>query len=127
MIIEAMKQALEVLEFAKAHGEFEQGSGVLHEINNSSTTLRQAIAEAEKQEPVGFYDAENNDLRQEIPMGEDGDWWQPVYTHPQPKREPLTDEHILNLARGHYNPHQRPEISFARAIEAAHGIKEKNT
>ena len=41
-----------------------------------------------------------------------------------PQRKPLTDEQILNVARDHYNPHQRPEISFARAIEAAHGIKE---
>ena len=40
------------------------------------------------------------------------------------RHEPLTDEEILNLARNHYNPHQRAEISFARAIEAAHGIKE---
>ena len=39
------------------------------------------------------------------------------------QRKPLTDEEILSIARDHYNPHQRPEISFARAIEAAHGIK----
>jgi len=32
---------------------------------------------------VGFYDVENKDIRLEIPMGEDGDWWQPVYTHKQ--------------------------------------------
>jgi hypothetical protein len=37
----------------------------------------------------------------------------------------LTDEEILELARDHYSPHQRPEISFARAIEAK--LKEKNT
>ena len=42
----------------------------------------------------------------------------------KPQRKPLTDEEILTVARDHYNPHQRPEISFARAIEAAHGIKE---
>ena len=46
-----------------------------------------------------------------------------LYTTP-PQRKPLTDEEILTVARDHYNPHQRPEISFARAIEAAHGIKE---
>jgi hypothetical protein len=46
-----------------------------------------------------------------------------VYTAPQ-QRKPLTDEQILNSARDHYNSHQRAEISFARAIEAAHGIKE---
>jgi len=43
---------------------------------------------------------------------------------PDQQRKPLTDEEILTVARDHYNPHQRPEISFARAIEAAHGIKE---
>ena len=42
----------------------------------------------------------------------------------RPQRKPLTDEEILAIAQGHYNPYQRPEISFARAIEAAHGIKE---
>ena len=40
------------------------------------------------------------------------------------QRKPLTDEQILTVFRDHYNPYQRPEISFARAIEAAHGIKE---
>jgi hypothetical protein len=42
-------------------------------------------------------------------------------TTPQ-QLKPLTDEQILNVARDHYNPNQRAEISFARAIEAAHGI-----
>jgi hypothetical protein len=46
-----------------------------------------------------------------------------AYGYPS-QRKPLTDEQILNVARDHYNLHQRPEISFARAIEAAHGIKE---
>ena len=53
--------------------------------------------------------------------------WSPLYATPQPaqvERKPLTDEQILNLARDHYNPHQRSEISFARAIEQAHNIKE---
>jgi hypothetical protein len=47
------------------------------------------------------------------------------YTAP-PKREwvGLTDEEILAVARDHYNPHQRSEISFAKAIEAK--LKEKN-
>ena len=51
----------------------------------------------------------------------------PLYTSP-PASKPLvglTDEEILAVARNHYNPHQRAEISFARAIEAK--LKEKNT
>ena len=49
----------------------------------------------------------------------------PLYTNPQPKREPLTDEQIL-----HYGPGEEgavwsyeDQLYFARAIEAAHNIK----
>ena len=49
--------------------------------------------------------------------------WDALDTTPQ-QRKPLTDEQIFEVARDHYNPNQRAEISFARAIEAAHGIKE---
>lgn len=55
-----------------------------------------------------------------------------VYTTP-PQRKPLTDEEIMEIADGclvgataWHNPELDP-IKFARAIEAAHGIKEKNT
>ena len=48
---------------------------------------------------------------------------EPVYTTP-PQRKPLTDEQIKHLAIDVYSPHQEPLIVFARAIEAAHGIKE---
>ena len=48
---------------------------------------------------------------------------QPLYTHPQPKREPLTDEQIdaimTPLTRG--VPYSWR--AFARAIEQAHNIK----
>ena len=49
----------------------------------------------------------------------------PVYTHPQPKAEPLTDEQIQaiwNTASGTV-PGWSRHIAYARAIEAAHGIK----
>jgi len=51
----------------------------------------------------------------------------PLYTSPPAQRtwQGLTDEEIFAVARDHYNPHQRAEISFARAIEAK--LKEKNT
>ena len=50
-------------------------------------------------------------------------------THPQPKREPLTDEQIKEIWKRW--PHQVisgaiKATSFARAIEAAHGIKEES-
>ena len=49
MSIEAMKQALEALEY-DTRPETEYG------INTAITALRQAIAEAEKQEPVAWMD-----------------------------------------------------------------------
>lgn len=48
---------------------------------------------------------------------------QPLYTSPPPQRKALTDEQIMEM----YN-HPRSDaemIEFARAIEAAHGIGEK--
>jgi hypothetical protein len=116
---EAMIQALEHMEWSTPQGKA------------AYEGLRQAILDAEKQEqgePVGFYDASGNDICTEIPMGESGDWWQPVYTTPQ-QRKPLTDEQIMGIARitciG-ISPHE-DTLNFARVIEAAHGIKEKNT
>ena len=49
---------------------------------------------------------------------------QPLYTAP-PQRKPLTDEEIINIgkeARAVEGPHILP-VTFARAIEAAHGSK----
>ena len=57
-------------------------------------------------------------------------WVTPVATLP-PQRKPLTEEDLRKLADEHlfYQP-ESYEVSgvfaFARAIEAAHGIKEKN-
>ena len=55
----------------------------------------------------------------------------PVYTHPQPKREPLTDEAVLGVAKSiaiqfdseRLNEQIDDILAFARAIEAAHNIK----
>jgi hypothetical protein len=49
-----------------------------------------------------------------------------VYAHPQPKREPLTDEQILSFvnAAPALDTAEAEWLHVARAIEAAHGIKE---
>ncbi len=50
----------------------------------------------------------------------------PLYTAPQPDRQPLTDEHIIEWVRsGEYNVTKNDwasHIEFTRAIEQAHGI-----
>ena len=55
----------------------------------------------------------------------------PLYTRPQPKREPLTDEAVLGVAKSieiqfdseRLNEQIDDILAFARAIEAAHNIK----
>jgi hypothetical protein len=83
--------------------------------------LRQAIEQAE-QKPVACMIVTMGEVTNMYPLVEMPDGKHYLYTSPPP-RQTLTDEEILAVARDHYNPHQRPEISFARAIEAAHGIK----
>ena len=101
--------------------------------------LEEALAEqpAQQKEPVATMWQHGETGRTRITMPGDitdcGARWFKVsdlYTSPQPS-EPLTDEEIGDLWDGHtvpvfgktgINP-----IVFARAIEAAHGIKERNT
>jgi hypothetical protein len=50
-------------------------------------------------------------------------WIRPLYTTPPPQRKPLTDEQINAFFEG-MEPNNGFWKSFAKAIEAAHGIKE---
>ncbi len=101
MSIEAMKQALEALE--SYHGYMEPLTTVFGgprvpaeqsttgKVEKAITSLRQAIAEAEKQEPAaiatgvygGRFTYVTNTPNVVFPDGT------AFYTHPQPKREPL--------------------------------------
>ena len=51
---------------------------------------------------------------------------QEFYTTP-PQRKPLTDEEIDEIGYKVYGMKSSTDRQYARAIEAAHGIKEKNT
>ena len=188
--IEAMKQALEALELhAKQYPHMQKGYTV-----DAITSLRQAIAEAEKQvsysgngtagrenmtAPTGFFFQMPEAEKQEHGSPEDiyvemhkhlncphcggsghiddvaekqepnGYLWfthhmeqrfthykprqeqmigeaRPVYTHPQPKRDPLTDEQIDAIVVDEIGLDADADEmhGFARAIEAAHDIKE---
>ena len=154
-----MKQALEALEDAVDHLPKPNST----ECGYAITSLRQAIAEAEKQEPVAWIDDEGEfQWIKKI----DNPEHTAFYTHPQLKREPLmlekfremkalldddihthkkmfTDDelkiimettmpeidwkarHGVELNNGERNKWMLEWfIAFARAIEAAHGIKE---
>jgi len=91
------------------------------------TAIKEALAQPE-QEPVawrtytgrGYYiiDATLEEAQKNWPDREH----QPLYTTP-PQRKPLTDEEIVLVVAECAASHQHTDIHFARAIEAAHGIK----
>jgi hypothetical protein len=85
---EAMKQALEALEAVKK--TYDEQNFVSLGTNTAIIDLRQAIAEAEKQEPVGMFAKFSSGVWKEVTDGSAG---QPLYAYP-PKREwqGLTDE-----------------------------------
>jgi len=122
MSIEVMKQALEACERLYIPNFTQDNSP----INNCITALRQAIEQAEKQEPYGYF---RYDIRLDAwVQSRDSDQGVAFYTHP-PKREwvELTDEQIEEIADGYLVDYRIPAgcaLNFARDIEAAHGIKE---
>ena len=127
MSIEAMKLALEALDCIYSPLHVRE----ITKVGNAMKALRQAIADAEKQEPHCYMDEYGyveGEMKQY--MEENGGWY-PVYTTP-PQRKPLTDEQIFDLSEpfgafqyGDAQGHKR--LEFARAIEAAHGITKENT
>jgi hypothetical protein len=155
MSIEAMKQWRDALRKARRR------ILTTEECHAAITSINQAIAEAEKQEPVAYTTGHckekaqpngcqlhnlhcgypacdrkavvNQQPKQEpvayllrrqdrsgYETGEKTDYGAfPVYTHPQPKREPMKQDDVARLwmkTRNYYK--------FARDLEAAHGIKE---
>jgi hypothetical protein len=117
MSIEAMKQALEAFELGSA------GPEKLRAMN----ALRQAIEQAEQAQPFGYF---RYDLRLDAWVHSlDRNQGVAFYTAP-PQRKPLTDEEIKECERKSMVNGALPfeqRWFFARAIEAAHGIKEKHT
>ena len=117
--ITALREAL-----AEQPAPSQYGSPELQAMIVARAMEKNAAEQPAQQEPVAWIDEYGN----AFPLAAKqysivGKHWKPLYTSPQPIK-PLTDEEILSVARNHYNPHERAEISFARAIEAAHGIKE---
>jgi hypothetical protein len=143
MSTEAMKQWLEALE--KSEPKKSKGDDNWYEIgwmehDEAITSLRQAIEQAEKQEPVAWL-YEYWDDHHDAATG--GQWRknmtqlpidlsncrnvQPLYTHPQPKREPPTLREIKDVLRstGMLTNTQAWEVAEALVeLLAAHGIKE---
>ena len=121
----AAQQALEALEWAAD----------LRNCPSAIAALKFALAQPE-QEPVAWMFTENEKygnavvLKKHKPKTYDSNWWSmtPLYTAP-PQRKPLTDEEIDRItdaqwASNNHKPVYAAHRAYARAIEAAHGIKE---
>jgi len=97
MSIDAMKQALEALEmlakWEHPASNITTKSGRIyphHVAKNSATTLRLAIEQAEKQEPVAWQWLDSGTFRKSLPASAEPGAWRALYTDP-PQRQPLTD------------------------------------
>ena len=117
---EAAQQALEALEGADE---------IDCDMRDAITALRTALAEPE-QEPVAWRDPRIKSPGQGCTYDKaKHDIWphlypEPLYTHPDPQRKPLSDEDIVDLwadVSMDYDD-QINIIEMARAIERAHGI-----
>jgi hypothetical protein len=128
MSIEAMKLALEALEKCALMIEWEWGDCRFEEVMRETgeytrettpaiTALRQAIEQAQKQEPVAWKDTTYGNLHHQ-----DFGNSIPLYTSPPP-RQPLTKETLEAMAEAHVTNCYFDTLKFARAIEVAHGIK----
>jgi len=128
MSINAMKQALEALEKIDGAMPFPVGRSAI-------TSLRQAIEQAEKQEPVAWIEHEWSGTglrhlhfeRREASLRDEvvNPIWTPLYTTPQPQREwvGLTDEEI-EIVSGDYTESEGFKHGARWALDQ---LKEKNT
>ena len=125
---EALKLALEALNDLSAWNDEEVG-GHMDEpysaevARRTITAIKEALAESE-QEPLAWISTGPASM---IHWTADkpayGDDWVPLYTTP-PQRKPLTDEDVERIVREARVGEHGIGYTIARAIEAAHGIKE---
>jgi len=130
--IEAMKQALEVLE--KTRDYIAREFRIEHGFDKAVTSLRQAIAEAEKQEPVLVVEKEPDYMSgghfhagTKPHIDPTKVWSLPIgtklYDHPQPKQEPVAyDVRCDNCGGDGYDP--KDNNYFCSSCEGA-GFLEK--
>jgi hypothetical protein len=120
---EAAQQALEALEYK---------GNIWHmdcPLEAAITALKAALEQPE-QEPVAWIQSNHLQLAQRGPFSCRVEPTQrhpdfvPLYTHP-PRRKPLSNEELDRLWREPMSADWEHR-EFARAVEAAHGIKEKN-
>jgi len=127
MSIEAMNLALDALECSKGYVGCESWSpSMLRDVEEAIKALEEALAKQEQGEPVAWRSTSGT-LCNLLNAGQkESGLWHPLYTTPQ-QCKPLTDEQIWDAymkAPVDIDCHVSDLHKFARAIEAAHGIKE---
>ena len=120
---EAMKLALEALE-ADELDMVDDGSGNMVFRKEQAITAMEKLLAQPEQEPLAW---SSTGTARMIHWTADkpayGDDWVPLYTAP-PQRKPLTDEDIERIVREARVGEHGIGYTIARAIEAAHNIKE---
>ena len=132
---EVMQQALEALELStpKARNEDDYAEQGWEEHHAAITALKAALAEPTckehlhvepVQEPVAWRYKDTGHFTASQLVSKFPEW-QPLYTHPAPQRQPLTEDEAWDMweavaDRGKKGVHI--VIDFARAVEAAHRI-----
>ena len=115
------KVAITAIKEALAQPEQDYPENFIHAL-----AFHTAISDLEpEQEPVAFVKGWNCGRLEVIvrSLNQRFEIDQPLYTTP-PQRKPLTDEEINDIAKNYALNNPTTPLHFARAIEAAHGIKE---
>ena len=120
---EALRMALEALE-ADELDMVDDGSGNMVFRKEQAITAMEKLLAQPEQEPLAWI---STGTARMIHWTADkpayGDDWVPLYTAP-PQRKPLTDEDIERIVREARVGEHGIGYTIARAIEAAHNIKE---
>ena len=139
----ALKLALDTLKRMDGWLVLRYGSGLTPQEKRIVATMEAALAQDEASDSSLSRQAKRSSGGEQEPVGyfylDDGQWRQAhdpisfpsctkLYTTP-PQRKPLTDDEISKIRKELSDRGQQFDSinDFVRAIEAAHGIKEKNT
>lgn len=121
---EALRLALEALEEINKLSIGKNAVCLPAEIDTAMDAIKQALEQPEP-EPVGYLYVTDPWGAPEYHFSvekKEGYFNEPVYKHP-PKREPLTGQDLVRLWKESDGDSSKGAERFARAIEAAHGIK----
>ena len=134
---EALKLGLEALEADPLEMVADVDGHMVFLKDKAIIAIKEALAQPE-QEPVAWQVMVEDEamkefsikdmahdwcVQQKLSASPYAYWIRPLYTAP-PQRKPLTDERLETMAEKYVTNCYFDTLQFARAIEAAHGIKE---